>query len=64
MDLIRYSYVHVVLFNFPCALGSQLCYLLFVNGTVGVDYFFHRVFQPILAMLLLDKVETFQYIYE
>jgi len=46
-------------------LGSQPCYLLFANGAGGVEYFFHHVFQPILATLLLDnKVNAFQYIYE
>jgi len=65
MDLIHYSYAHVVLFNFPCALGSQPCYLQFANCAGGVEYFFHRVFQPILATPLLDnKVKAFQYIYE
>jgi len=64
MDLIHYLYAHV-LFNFLCALGSQPCYLQFANGTGGVEYFFHHVFQPILAMPLLDnKVNAFQYIYE
>ena len=40
MDLINYSYAHVVLFNFPCELGSQLCYVLFANGAGDVEYFF------------------------
>jgi len=56
--------VHV-LFNFPYALGLQPCYLLLTNGAGGVEYFFHHVFQPILATPLLDnKVNAFQYIYE
>jgi len=39
MDLIHFSYAHVVLFNFPGALGSQPCYVLFANGAGGVEYF-------------------------
>ena len=34
MGLIHYLYAHITLFNFPCALGSQSCYLLFANGAV------------------------------
>jgi len=44
MDLIHYSYTYVVLFNFPCVLGSQPCYLLFANGAGGVEYFFIAYF--------------------
>jgi len=55
MGLIHYFYAHIILFNSPCVLGSELCYILFANGAGGVEYFFHRVFQLILAMPLLDK---------
>jgi len=48
--------MYVVLFNFPCALGSQLHYLWFANGIDGVEYCFHHVFQPILAT---PQLETF-----
>ena len=37
MGLIHYSYAHITLFNFPCALGSQPCHLLFANGAGGVE---------------------------
>jgi len=39
MDLIQYLYTHVVLFNFPCVLGLQPCYLSFANGAGDVEYF-------------------------
>jgi len=65
MGLIHYFYAHIILFNSPRVLGSKPCYVLFANGAGGVEYFFHRVFQPVLATPLLDnKVNAFQYIYE
>jgi len=65
MGLIHYFYAHIILFNSPCVLGSQPCYVLFANGASGVEYFFHCVFQPILATPLLDnKANAFQYIYK
>jgi len=65
MNLIHYFYVHIILFNSPCVLGSQSCYVLFANGAGGVEHFFNRVFQPILATPPLDdNVNAFQYIYE
>ena len=60
MGLFHYSNAHIILFNFPCVLGLQPCYLLFANGAGGVQYFFHRVFQPILVTPLLEnKVNDF-----
>jgi len=43
MGIIHYSYAHVVLFNFPCVLGLQPCFLLFANGAGGVEYFSSRI---------------------
>jgi len=64
MGLIHYFYVHIILFNSPCVLCSQPCYILFTNGAGGVQYF-HGTFQLILATPLLEnKVNAFQYIYE
>ena len=54
MGLIPYSFVHIVLINSPCALGSVPCYLLFTNGAGGVGNYCHLVFQPILETALLD----------
>jgi len=35
--------VHIILFNSPCALGLQLCYILFANGAGGVEYFLSHI---------------------
>jgi len=52
MDFLHYTYGHVILFNFLCALSLQPCYWLFANGAGDVEYFFHCVFQPSLTKVL------------
>ena len=60
MGLIHYSFARTILINSPCALGSLPCNLLFANGAGGVQNYFHRGFQPILASLPPDsKVNSF-----
>jgi len=43
MGLIHYFYAHIILFNSPCALGSQPCCVLFANGAGSVEYFLSRI---------------------
>ena len=54
MDLIHYSMARTVIIKYPCVLGLRPCYLLFANGAGGVQYYFHLVFQPIVASPLSD----------
>ena len=62
MDLIHYSMERTVLINYLCMLGLCLYYLLFANGAEDVQYYFHLVFQLIVASPLPDtKVKRVQY---
>ena len=36
--------LHTVLIKYLCVLGLHPCYLLFVNGAGGIQYYFNLVF--------------------